>query len=221
MHSVSRPQPSRAVEKLPLISLEIVALIPAAVSRFQIGVESAHPLVERRQPIASADHPLRRKLGIPAIELLRRGGAHNASHRRKRHQRRGRNRRRQFQSECIRHGAHLLVPHLVGASHHPSGGERRMPKAPWKHEPVSRQPAASGGSRNLTLEFRLPPPGKNRYFPVTAASVAPLQNSWSMKKANALIAPATTRSEALDRIKTAMVEKKLTQAELADAVRLP
>jgi len=29
--------------------------------------------------------------------------------------------------------------------------------------------------------------------------------------------PVTTRSEALDRIKTAMVEKKLTQAELADA----
>ncbi len=38
-----------------------------------------------------------------------------------------------------------------------------------------------------------------------------------MKKASAPIAPATTRPEALDRIKTAMVEKKLTQAELADA----
>jgi DNA-binding Xre family transcriptional regulator len=38
-----------------------------------------------------------------------------------------------------------------------------------------------------------------------------------MKKAATLLAPATTRAEALDRIKTAMVEKKLTQAELADA----
>ncbi|HXE01750.1 MAG TPA: helix-turn-helix transcriptional regulator [Hyphomicrobium sp.] len=37
-----------------------------------------------------------------------------------------------------------------------------------------------------------------------------------MKKATAPLAPATTRAEALDRIKTAMVEKKLTQAELAD-----
>ena len=38
-----------------------------------------------------------------------------------------------------------------------------------------------------------------------------------MKKAAAHTAPATTRPEALDRIKTAMIEKKLTQAELADA----
>ena len=38
-----------------------------------------------------------------------------------------------------------------------------------------------------------------------------------MKKAAAPVAPVTTRPEALDRIKTAMVEKKLTQAELADA----
>ena len=37
-----------------------------------------------------------------------------------------------------------------------------------------------------------------------------------MKKATAPLAPVTTRAEALDRIKTAMVEKKLTQAELAD-----
>jgi hypothetical protein len=39
--------------------------------------------------------------------------------------------------------------------------------------------------------------------------------AWSMKKQP--ITPVTTRAEALDRIKTAMVEKKLTQAELADA----
>ncbi|WP_045836828.1 helix-turn-helix transcriptional regulator [Hyphomicrobium sp. 99] len=38
-----------------------------------------------------------------------------------------------------------------------------------------------------------------------------------MKKAVAQPAPVTTRPEALERIKTAMVEKKLTQAELADA----
>ena len=38
-----------------------------------------------------------------------------------------------------------------------------------------------------------------------------------MKKPVPPLPPATTRSEALDRIKTAMVEKKLTQAELADA----
>jgi DNA-binding XRE family transcriptional regulator len=37
-----------------------------------------------------------------------------------------------------------------------------------------------------------------------------------MKKASTPLPPATTRAEALDRIKTAMVEKKLTQAELAD-----
>jgi hypothetical protein len=38
-----------------------------------------------------------------------------------------------------------------------------------------------------------------------------------MKKAASLLAPVSTRPEAIDRIKTAMVEKKLTQAELADA----
>jgi Cro/C1-type HTH DNA-binding domain len=38
-----------------------------------------------------------------------------------------------------------------------------------------------------------------------------------MKKPAPLTAPAVSRDEALDRIKTAMVEKKLTQAELADA----
>ena len=38
-----------------------------------------------------------------------------------------------------------------------------------------------------------------------------------MKKAAVPLPPATTRSEALERVKTAMVEKKLTQAELADA----
>ncbi len=47
--------------------------------------------------------------------------------------------------------------------------------------------------------------------------VATHRNSWAMKKVADQIAPATTRTEALDRIKTAMVEKKLTQAELADA----
>jgi DNA-binding Xre family transcriptional regulator len=38
-----------------------------------------------------------------------------------------------------------------------------------------------------------------------------------MKKAASPSAPVHTRADALDRIKTAMVEKKLTQAELADA----
>jgi len=38
-----------------------------------------------------------------------------------------------------------------------------------------------------------------------------------MKKTAILEPPVTTRADALDRIKTAMVEKKLTQAELADA----
>ena len=38
-----------------------------------------------------------------------------------------------------------------------------------------------------------------------------------MKKPAIAIAPAVSREEALDRIKIAMVEKKLTQAELADA----
>jgi transcriptional regulator with XRE-family HTH domain len=38
-----------------------------------------------------------------------------------------------------------------------------------------------------------------------------------MKKPPVPLLPVTTRAEALDRIKTAMVEKKLTQAELADA----
>ena len=38
-----------------------------------------------------------------------------------------------------------------------------------------------------------------------------------MKKPATPIAPAVSRDDALDRIKTAMVEKKLTQAELADA----
>ncbi|HEY8194028.1 MAG TPA: helix-turn-helix transcriptional regulator [Hyphomicrobium sp.] len=38
-----------------------------------------------------------------------------------------------------------------------------------------------------------------------------------MKKPPVPLLPVTTRPEALDRIKTAMVEKKLTQAELADA----
>ena len=38
-----------------------------------------------------------------------------------------------------------------------------------------------------------------------------------MKKTTTPTAPAVSRDEALDRIKTAMVEKKLTQAELADA----
>ncbi|NOT72760.1 MAG: helix-turn-helix transcriptional regulator [Hyphomicrobium sp.] len=38
-----------------------------------------------------------------------------------------------------------------------------------------------------------------------------------MKKPTTPVAPAVSRDEALDHIKTAMVEKKLTQAELADA----
>ena len=38
-----------------------------------------------------------------------------------------------------------------------------------------------------------------------------------MKKSAAITEPALSREQALDRIKTAMVEKKLTQAELADA----
>lgn len=41
------------------------------------------------------------------------------------------------------------------------------------------------------------------------------QLAWPMKK-QPIPLPASTRAEALDRIKTAMVEKKLTQAELAD-----
>lgn len=39
----------------------------------------------------------------------------------------------------------------------------------------------------------------------------------TMKKTATPVAPAISREQALDRIKTAMVEKKLTQAELADA----
>ena len=42
-----------------------------------------------------------------------------------------------------------------------------------------------------------------------------------MKKTTTPTAPAVSRDEALDRIKTAMVEKKLTQAELADASDCP
>jgi hypothetical protein len=98
---------------------------------------------------------------------------------------------------------------------HPSGGKGTLPNHPWKHEPVSRQRAAMRRRRILTSDsdcFPTEEIGNFRYR--RAPSTAHL---WSMKKAAAQIAPATTRMEALDRIKTAMVEKKLTQAELADA----
>jgi hypothetical protein len=58
------------------------------------------------------------------------------------------------------------------------------------------------------------PNDKNRYFRAIQTFFSTLL-AWPME--NQPVTPAATRAEALDRIKTAMVEKKLTQAELADA----
>jgi hypothetical protein len=65
------------------------------------------------------------------------------------------------------------------------------------------------------IEKPLARSGKSRYFP--EYTVSGTQICRSMKKPAAHTAQAVNRDEALDLIKTAMVEKKLTQAELADA----